>query len=225
MVRVLGVDAAGKNWVAVASDLRVYAAPTLVGLLELADGDGKVEVVGIDIPIGLPAGAEPRQADVLARDFVGPRWHSVFMTPPGTALALTTYEAAAMEARRVMSKGISQQAWALRPRILEVDKVVRSVDRRIVEVHPEVSFAGLAGRHLPAPKSTWAGLEDRRGLLARAGLVLPADIGHAGLVAGADDVLDAAAACWSAQRVAAGEAVRYPDPPEQIDGMAVCIHA
>jgi predicted RNase H-like nuclease len=225
MVRVLGVDAAGKHWVAVASDLRVYAEPTLVGLLTAADADGAVEVVGIDIPIGLPDGPHPRQADVLGRKSVGPRRASVFMTPPRTVLAAATYEAASAEARRVNGKGISQQAWALRRRILEVDQVVRSVDRRIVEVHPEASFATLAGRHLPAPKSTWAGLEDRRGLLANAGLLPPAHLGRPGSVAGPDDVLDAAAACWTARRVAAGVAVRYPDPPEQLDGIAACIHA
>lgn len=225
MVRALGIDAAGKNWVAVASDLRAYAAPTLLDLFEMADADGTVEVVGIDMPIGLPDGADPRLADVQARQVVGPRWPSVFMTPPRTVLAASTYETASVEARRVMDKGISQQAWALRHRILEVDTVVRSVDRRIFEVHPEVSFRTLAGRHLPAAKSTWAGLEERRGLLAAEGFVLGADLGRPGQLAGPDDVLDAAVACWSAQRVAAGSAKRYPEQPELLDGIAACIHA
>jgi predicted RNase H-like nuclease len=225
MVRVMGVDAAGRNWVAVTSDLHAYAAPTLVELLAAADADGEVGVVGIDIPIGLPDGPEPRRADVQARAAVGPRWRSVFMTPPRTVLAASTYHVASEEALRVMNKGISRQAWALAPRILEVDEVVRSSDRRIVEVHPELSFTVLAGRHIPAAKSTWRGLEDRRRLLAEAGFVLPADLGHAGLVAGPDDVLDAAVACWSAQRVAAGSAQRYPEQPEQLDGIAACIHA
>ncbi len=223
MVRVLGADAAGKYWVAVASDLRAYADLTLTGLLAAADADGPVAVVGIDMPIGLPTGTEPRQADVRVSGLIGPRWHSVFMTPPRVVLAAATYAEAAVEARRVMGKGISRQAWALAPRILEVDQVVRS-DGRIVEVHPEVSFRTLAGRHLRAPKSTWAGLEDRRGLLANSGLLPPAYLGLPGLVAGPDDVLDAAVACWTALRVAEGLAVRYPDPPEQLDGIAACIH-
>jgi predicted RNase H-like nuclease len=225
MIRVLGVDVAGKYWVAVASDLRVYADRTLVELLAAADADGTVEVVGIDIPIGLPTGDSPRQADALARKVVGPRWPSVFMTPPRAVLTALTYADASAEARRLMNKGISQQAWALRSRILEADLVVRSVDRTIVEVHPEVSFRTLAGRHLLASKSTWAGLEDRRSLLAAAGFVLPAALGRPGLVAGADDVLDAAVACWTAWRVAGGVEVRYPDEPEVLDGIAACIYA
>jgi predicted RNase H-like nuclease len=38
-------------------------------------------------------------------------------------------------------------------------------------------------------------------------------------------VLDAAAAAWTARRVAAGEAASIPDPPEIIDGRAVAIWA
>ncbi|MFJ3406488.1 DUF429 domain-containing protein [Promicromonospora sp. NPDC090134] len=225
MVRVLGVDVAKKYWVAVASDLRAYADLTLTGLLAAADADGPVEVVGIDMPIGMPDGVGYRRADVLAREAVGPRRSSVFMTPPRAALTAPNYAAALEIARRISGKGISRQAWALGPRILEVDAVVRSVDRRIVEVHPELSFATLAGSHLPASKSTWAGLEDRRALLSGVGYTLPADLGWPGQVSGPDDVLDAAAACWTAQRVAEGAAVRHPDPPEMLDGISACIHA
>ncbi|MGW2095934.1 DUF429 domain-containing protein [Promicromonospora sukumoe] len=225
MVRVLGVDVAKKYWVAVASDLRAYADLTFTGVLAAADADGPVEVVGVDIPIGMPDGAGYRRADVLARHAVGPRWPSVFMTAPRGVLSAPTYDAARTESRRTTGKGLSRQAWALGPRVLEVDEVVRSVGRRIVEVHPELSFATLAGRHLLAPKSTWAGLEDRRALLAGAGFTLSADLGRAGQVSGPDDVLDAAAACWTARRVADGVARVYPDPPERFDGIEACIRA
>lgn len=225
MVRTIGVDAAGPYWIGVAGDLRVYAARALVDLLAAAEADGEIAVVGIDMPIGLPTGSEPRTADVLARSAAGPRRASVFMTPPRPVLEAPTYEEASLAARRETGKGVSRQAWALRHKTLEVDGVVRATDRRIVEVHPEVSFTTLAGRSLPCAKSTWAGLEDRRALLAAAGFVLPGDLGRPGHVAGPDDVLDAAVACWSAHRVAAGNAVRYPDPPERLDGIEAAIHA
>ena len=38
-----------------------------------------------------------------------------------------------------------------------------------------------------------------------------------------DDVLDAAAAAWSAQRIALGIAETLPGQPERVDGMTVCI--
>jgi predicted RNase H-like nuclease len=44
--------------------------------------------------------------------------------------------------------------------------------------------------------------------------VVPDELGEAGKAA-PDDVLDAAAAAWGAHRIATGQAVSYPDPPQQ----------
>jgi Protein of unknown function (DUF429) len=77
---------------------------------------------------------------------------------------------------------------------------------------------------LQAGKRTWVGHLQRRVLLERAGIVVPADLGAAGRMAGVDDVLDAAVAAWSAQRIAAGIARSLPDPPERdTEGRAVAI--
>ncbi|WP_442914336.1 DUF429 domain-containing protein [Kribbella sp. NBC_00709] len=84
----------------------------------------------------------------------------------------------------------------------------------------------MAGRPLSHPKSTWAGGEERRRLLAAAGMTVVGDIGFAGEVAGVDDVLDAAAAAWTARRYAEGRARAYPSPPEQLgDGIPSAIWA
>jgi predicted RNase H-like nuclease len=75
---------------------------------------------------------------------------------------------------------------------------------RLYEVHPELSFAALAGgAPLPDSKHTLAGLAVRRGLLRAAGITLPPRV--AGLAE--NDLLDAAAVAWSARRIAAGLAV------------------
>jgi predicted RNase H-like nuclease len=93
-----------------------------------------------------------------------------------------------------------------------------------MEVHPEASFAELAGAPLGASKSTWAGIALRRQLLAAAGISLPENLGPAGQKATVDDVLDAAAAAWTAMRVARNQARRFPDPPEIFsDGLASAI--
>jgi predicted RNase H-like nuclease len=93
-----------------------------------------------------------------------------------------------------------------------------------VEAHPELSFAELAGAPLAVRKSTWAGAEMRRTLLARAGITLTGDLGLAGEQAGVDDVLDAAAAAWTAWRVSQGSARCLPDPPETFsDGLPSAI--
>lgn len=92
------------------------------------------------------------------------------------------------------------------------------------EVHPEVSFQELAGGPLRFAKKTWAGAELRKELLRSTGIELPAGLGPAGEVAAVDDVLDAAAAAWSARRCAAGLARSLPDSPERFsDGLSAAI--
>jgi hypothetical protein len=51
---------------------------------------------------------------------------------------------------------------------------------------------------MPASKKSWAGACERRYALSVSGIELPAELGEAGVRAGFDDVLDAAAAAWSA---------------------------
>lgn len=210
---VAGADASRGGWVAivldggrVADSLVARTFTRLLGHLDAAT------TIAVDIPIGLPSEGV-RAADVAARAFVGPRRSSVFPTPPRVALVAATYA----EARRVLPS-LSAQSFALGKKILEVEA---ALDDRVFEVHPEVSFAALAGRHLRYSKRSWNGQMERRRLLATAGVKLPDEL-SAGQAA-ADDVLDAAIAAWSAVRKASGEAVPLPpDPPVQ-EGRPVAI--
>jgi predicted RNase H-like nuclease len=94
----------------------------------------------------------------------------------------------------------------------------------VAETHPELCFAAMAGQHLPYPKRTWAGVELRRRLLAQSGINLPAELGTAGREAAVDDVLDAAAAAWTAARIIAGTAHSLPARPEVFgDGLPCAI--
>jgi predicted RNase H-like nuclease len=202
---------------------RAYCAARIGDLVAEASQDGSLAVVGIDIPIGL-ADAGRRQADLLARRAAGPRWSSVFLTPVRAALREQDYQAAAAVSRRLTGDGISRQAFALREKILQVDQWVPRAGCRVAEVHPEVSFAELAGAHLRTRKSTWDGVVQRRRLLAGAGIVVPDDLGPAGGQAAVDDVLDAAVVAWTASRVASGRARSLPDPAEPLgDGRACAI--
>jgi predicted RNase H-like nuclease len=221
----MGVDACKKGWVGIAGDLKGYFGVTIGELVAAAEVDGALAVVGVDIPIGLSS-TGPRRADVLARGLVGKRASSVFATPVRAALSAATHAEASAVNLRATGKGISQQAYALARKILEVDAWAPTAGCAVIEVHPEVCFATMAGRPLTHSKSTWAGAEERRQLLAGAGLQVPADIGVAGQFAAVDDVLDAAAAAWSAGRYAEGRAVAYPEPPEVFgDGPPAAIWA
>ncbi|HVW44169.1 MAG TPA: DUF429 domain-containing protein [Amycolatopsis sp.] len=205
MGRVLGVDACKAGWVGIAlDDVRAYVAASIGELVALAEADGPAEVVGIDIPIGLLRS-------------------SVFLVPVRAALEAPDHATASAINRERVGEGVSIQAYGLRSKLLQVDEWVRETGRRAVEVHPEVTFAQLAGAPLTVGKHTWAGAELRRGLLADAGIVL-SGLGAAGQRAGVDDVLDAAAVAWSARRVALGTAIARPDPPEVFaDGVACAV--
>lgn len=211
---VVGVDAYRKGWVAIALDddgvfENAFVAPTMNDVLLRA---ATASVVAVDIPLGYPD-AVRRKADGLARRFVGPRRSSVFETPPHAVWAASDYATAAALSDELVGRGLSQQSWALRTRALEAHQAWRGATDRVYEVHPEVSFCALAGRHLATAKATWAGIRERMDLLAGAGIRVPTNIGAAG-VAGVDDVLDASVAAWTARRIAHGEAHTLPDPPE-----------
>jgi predicted RNase H-like nuclease len=207
---VVGVDRYGRGWVAVRLVPGSGAADSFVGaeLGELVRRVPDAACIAVDMPIGLPE--SERAADALARRFVGPRWPSVFATPPAEVLAAASYEEANEIAARLLGgKRISQQAWALRRTIAEVAEVA-AADERVIEVHPEVSFRAMAGEPLAYAKTTWNGQAARRRALARAGIELPEELGEAGAVPVAD-VLDAAAAAWSARRYAEGRAASLPE--------------
>jgi predicted RNase H-like nuclease len=223
---VLGVDACKTGWIGILlspGPVSAHAAAEIGDLVEDASNGGPLSVIAIDIPIGLPDTGR-RQADQLVRKAVGPRWPSVFITPVRPALEAANWASASALSLRLASEGISKQAFALSAKILQVDQWIRQTRHHVVEVHPEASFAQLAGATLHSPKSTWAGIARRRQLLAEAGIVLPDDLGPAGEKADVNDVLDAAVAAWTAVRVAQNQARPHPDPPELFsDGLASAI--
>lgn len=224
--RVLGVDACKRGWIAIEVEeavARAYFAEEIQTLMGRAEADGPLAVVAIDMPIGLPDRGY-RQADLLARAAVGPLWPSVFMTPVREALLAADHATASAINRELAGQGISAQAFGLRLKLFQVERGVRQTPVRVVEIHPEVCFARLAGGPLTTRKSSWAGAELRRALLADAGIRLAGDLGGAGAYAAVDDVLDAGAAAWTARRVLSGDAQPVPNPPEIFsDGWACAI--
>jgi predicted RNase H-like nuclease len=225
---VLGVDAYKAGWVGVVvgeAPARAYVAPSIDILVSLACESCDVTAVAIDIPIGLPDHGR-READMLAKVAIGPLRSSVFMTPVRAALMAHDHATAVVINRQITGEGISIQAFGLKTKLLEVEAWVMRTRHRVIEVHPEVSFARLAGRPLTVRKSTWAGMHHRRKLLLEAGIQLENDFGMAGATAGVDDVLDAAVAAWTARRYVTGQARPLPDPPEIFnDGLPAAIWA
>lgn len=209
----VGVDACPAGWVAVHWSPGVAPRAVVVSRLDelgevVADADG----VAIDIPIGLPE-AGLRAADVEARRFLGRRRNSVFHTPVRAALEAPTHAEASAISQELTGRGVSMQAYRLGPKLLEAEAWRHGVPTPVWEAHPEVTFAVLLDHPARASKKTWAGMVERRDALAAVGIELD-DLGQAGARAGVDDVLDAAALAWSAHRLATGQGISFPDPPE-----------
>lgn len=172
-------------------------------------------VVAVDIPLGLTEEGW-RECDRLARKLLKGAAHKVFPIPPRAVVETEDYAAANAECKRSTGQGSTRQSHALFTRIREADRLRDAHGGRLHEVHPELSFQVMAGRPLEFSKKTWAGQTNRRKALAAVGVELPDDLGEAGRVP-VDDVLDAAAAAWSAHRIARGVAVRSPER-RQSDG-------
>ena len=189
-------------------------------LAELLAGAAPGQVVGIDMPLGLRASGW-RSADAEARRRLGVRRSSIFAIPPAAVWEQPDYQSALAVCRRLTGQGFSVQAWGLRGKLREAAAYRAHASQRLYEVHPELSFATMAGAPLPEPKTRPAGQALRRSVLAAAGLVLTDDPAWRRATV---DVLDAAAVAWTAWRIAAGQAVVLPDPPQTgEDGLEIAI--
>jgi predicted RNase H-like nuclease len=206
---VVGVDGTKGGWVGIALDRDGRVAADLVlrpirsDFRELREAS----VIAVDVPIGFG----PRQADGAARRFLAGAASTVFTTPTRAVL----------EVPFGPGLGVSAQSHALGPRIIHVTELALA-DNRIYEVHPEVSFRAMnRGRPLQHRKKSSGGALERIELLRRQGIELSRlDVSSS---APLDDVLDAAAAAWSAYRIAAGTARSLPDEPEPVGGRAIAI--
>lgn len=133
---------------------------------------------------------------------------------------------------RADGRRVGAQAWGIYPRVRDIDRALRtspaSVPRKVYEVHPEVSFRAWNGdRAVQAPKKTREGNAVRRRLVDRH---FGADA-YPGVRAAFlkkhvadDDILDAFAALWSAERILRGVAATLPpDPPSDRFGLPMRI--
>src|SRR5487761_2412865 len=206
---IVGVDACKSGWIAVVLRGASASAIHLRNIDNLGAVIPDVEVVAIDIPIGLPT-AGRRLADIEAKTVLGKRASTLFVVPVRAALEAPTHSEATRLSQELSGFGISQQSYALAPKILEVEHWLPSAPCPVWEVHPELSFAELQGSVMTSSKKSWAGMLKRRDALLRVGIGLDHVMGDASERAATDDMLDAAVAAWSAQRIFEGHARSIP---------------
>ena len=221
---VLGVDGCRGGWVGVAVDATSMHVTVDVMHDFAAVVARKADLTCVDIPIGLldAAARGGRECDRAARALLrAPRASSVFSAPIRSVLGAATYPQAC-QLQRASSPArisLSKQAWAIVPKIREVDSALQICGQaRVVEVHPELCFLEMNGRvAISAPKKTATGAKQRVALLQKHGLGAVTQHLHARRPTGADnnDVVDAFAAAWTALRRLRGQAVDFPNTPQQ----------
>jgi predicted RNase H-like nuclease len=134
---------------------------------------------------------------------------------------------AALAANRASSShgvGISKQCFNLFPKLRDVDRRMTPTRQEDVkEVHPELCFLELnGGAPMPHAKDTLPGMADRQVLLLAAGFTtLPTALtAYVGSHVQTDDILDAYAACWTAERILRKTAIVLPaQPPVDSKGL------
>jgi predicted RNase H-like nuclease len=201
VIAAAGIDGYPGGWVraTLARDAITWSTAAVDGIADLLDAH---TITAVDMPIGLSDDGL-RDCDRLARRELPGAASRVFTTPPRPVLALglaaPNADVQALSAH-LTGAGVSRQALGLATRILALDAALAANPALIaVEVHPELSFAELAGRVLVRKKSA-AGVGERiaalltwRDDIATTLASVPPDVPI-------DDALDALAALWSAVR-------------------------
>ncbi|MBW1713604.1 MAG: DUF429 domain-containing protein [Deltaproteobacteria bacterium] len=233
---VAGVDGCPAGWFVVFKEITQgrLGHGCLADLADILDWPVELEIIGLDMPLGLLDQAQPggRDCDRAARRLLGkPRSSSVFSPPVRAALSCPDYaQAQAVNCQSSIHRvGLSIESFNLFKKLREVDRLMTAQRQEVIkEVHPELSFMAMnQGRAVLVSKKNSQGRAQRQQLLANHGLDIfhqvrpiyrPKDVAS-------DDILDAAAACFSAQRIALGQAVRlpqgWPQPPQDAKGLCL----
>lgn len=224
MATIAGINGCKDGWFCIFEEMpsRQLATKVFHTIADLIKHAEHVGVIAIDVPIGL-TDRGPRACDVEARKMLGPvRGTSVFPAPIRAALDASSYDEACQRSFDAQQKKIPKQAWAIYPKIRQLDELLQArpeLCERVFEVHPEVSFCAWNGMEpIVEPKAKAAGAARRRALI-------DAHFGSTAFEAirkrytktsvQDDDIFDAFAALWTAERISRAESKSLPNQPER----------
>jgi predicted RNase H-like nuclease len=225
---IAGVDGCHGGWVVALADgwpcrlpPSLLICPTFEALLIAT---AKCQIVVVDMPIGLPTGAEHRRCDEIGRTLLGPVAAArLFYAPPRPTLAARTATEFQSLHRDVTGKGAGLPVWGIVPKLRDVDTVMTStLHDRVHEFHPELAWQHLAGAPLSS-KHKLNGVQQRMALLReRVPDLDQITAPRAGLRrkdAKPDDLLDALVGLGVAQAIADGPnyARRIPIVEAELD--------
>jgi|SRR5712692_498001 len=211
-MHVAGVDGCRGGWLCLEQRDDAVRGHVFTSFGELLERLQSVSIITIDIPIGLPEFGE-RPCDPVARKLLGqPRASSVFPAPVRAVVLESDYKLACAKHRQIDGRALSRQAFAILPKIHEVNARLwaqPALQQRVREIHPEVCFTvwnnGAAMQHrkaLPEGRAERERLIDAAWPAQRSRLVGEMRRSNYQL----DDLNDAFAALWTARRIASGAA-------------------
>jgi len=217
-----GVDGCAAGWLLVWAEAGSHQveARLLASIADL-ELDDPAALTAIDIPIGLHHNG-PRPCDKQARLLLGSRRSSVFPAPVRSVLQARSYNEACELSFEAQGRKLSKQTYNILAKIRAVDALLQSegsLSQRLVEVHPELSFHqwnnGIPMAHA---KKKAEGLHQRLHLVESRFPGAFAEIRgrYKRREVADDDILDALACLWSAERVACGNHL-HVGQPGQID--------
>ncbi len=216
---VAGVDGCRGGWICfvVHVESRESFFRKIQTFSELMEPTSWLRVIAVDVPVGLvDQGA--RSCDIEARKLLRkPRSNSVFPAPVRATLEAQSYHQACQLSVGAHGKRLSKQTFGILPKIREVDQCITCAKQtQVFEVHPEVCFWALNGyQSMRYRKSKREGFSERISLLRTHYPTIETDIDKlAKRIAKLDDLLDSAAAAWTAERIARGAHTRVPNMPQ-----------
>jgi predicted RNase H-like nuclease len=169
-VLIAGVDGCRAGWlVALAAAWPCSERPALTvcpDFRAVLDLTRECAAVAVDMPIGLPSGAELRRCDLEARRRLGPGLQSrLFLTPPRGALVARSPREFQRLHRTLAGRGAGLPVWGIAAKLRDIDRAITPADQcRVLEAYPELAWGRLAGRLLPS-KHTDAGIAWRKRVL------------------------------------------------------------
>ena len=232
---IAGADGCKGGWVVAMAETGDLSRPRVATVKTFRDiwtvFGAEPDVLAVDMPVGLVSEGR-RQVDGMARKLLGRKSSSVFRPPERMLLeyaSLNNHLGDSREgtyadsygivndwSKKFLGHGISRQAFAIFPKIAELDRyMTEERDPRVHESHPELIFRLMNGEAvIEDKKSSEEGAAARSALLRQYMDVDAGDIDiqkTPGADAALDDLHDALALLWTAARINSGDAERIPE--------------
>lgn len=163
-----GIDGCKAGWLAIQIDGNNFRFGVFKTLFELQTKFPETNSALIDIPIGLSSRGFTRTLESKMRKELLRKASSVFPTPSREALSMPSYKSASEVNFKVLGKKLTQQTYAIMPKIAEADKFDQTSGFELIESHPEICFKYLnRGKVVSSSKKKLEGQNERLDILSK----------------------------------------------------------